>query len=85
MIKNRYGQTPGDVVCKDGNKSARSRIEQLLKGMATILGISLVFVRSVSCRFVDFRARNLLCSSVAIRGQLHPTSAVQPMYITRAQ
>jgi hypothetical protein len=32
-IKNKYGQVPADMVCtKDGNKSAKSRIEQLLKG-----------------------------------------------------
>ena len=31
-IKNKYGQVPADVVCKDGNKHAKSRIEQLLKG-----------------------------------------------------
>ena len=33
-IKNKYGQVPADVVCKDGNKSAKSRIEEILKGIS---------------------------------------------------
>lgn len=35
-IKNKYGQVPADVVCKDGNKSAQSKIEQLLKGVSGV-------------------------------------------------